>query len=199
MKDLIQLSPEWHEARKDRLTASNFSAAIGLNPYTSRQKLYRQIIGEEPPFEGNEATEYGNEHEPDALFAYETATGSLVTPTGFWVHPEYDWLGCSPDSLVGDTGLVEAKCKFSGELWQEVPDLYMPQIQAQLVISNRLYCDFISWAPDGLSVFRVPLSGEYWNTMFPLLETFWQSVINLEPPKRAKKPVMPQVKVERIV
>ena len=181
------------------MTASNFAAAIGVNPYISRQKLYREIIGEEPPFEGNDMTAYGTEHEPDAVFAYEAHTGALTEETGFWVHPEHDWLGASPDRLVGDAGLLEAKCKFSGELWETVPGHYMAQIQGQLVIANRLFCDFVSWSPTGLAIFRVPLSGEYWNAMFPLLEKFWQSVINLEEPKRAKKPVMPEVKYERII
>ena len=198
-QDLIQGSDEWHKERAARLTGSNFAAAMGINPYQSRQKLYRQLTGEDPRFEGNEMTEWGVDHEDDAVHAYEASQGVFVDKTGFHVHPEYDWLGVSPDGLVGDMGLIECKCRFNQELWEEVPAHYMAQIQGQLVTANRLWCDFVSWAPDGLSVFRVPVSGEYWSAMFPLLEKFYKEWQAGTEPKRAKKPVLPEINYKRIL
>lgn len=195
---LKQGSPEWHDARVGRLTASCFAAAMGINPYQSRQKLYDEMTGTADPFTGNEMTQWGEDHEPDAIFAYEAFIGEFVTPTGFWTHPEAEWLGASPDGLVVNSGLIECKCKFSQELWEEVPAHYMAQIQGQLEITDRAWCDFVSWTPTDLAVFRVDRSVEYWEAQFLLLEEFWNDLANRQKPKRRKKPVMPAVHVERL-
>jgi len=194
-RELKQGGAEWHLARAGMLTGSNFAAAIGLNPYQSRQKLYRMLIGEDPPFEGNEMTDWGVAHEDDAIYSYEAHTGVFVEKTGFWVYDDPSWLGASPDGLVGDSGLIECKCKFSQELWDHVPDHYMAQIQGQLAITGRDWCDFVSWTPEGIAIFRVNASSAYWEEMLVLLEKFWDDLTNRHPPKRAKKPVMPEVMI----
>ena len=197
-KHLIQGSPEWHLAKAGMLTGSNFAAAMGLNPYQSKQKLYRQLIGEDPPFDGNEMTQWGLDHEDDAVTAYEAHTGVFVVKTGFWSYPDPSYLGASPDGLVSDDGLIECKCKFSQELWDHVPDHYLTQVIGQLAITERQWCDFVSWSPADIAIFRVNYSPEYWSAMLPLLDKFWNDLTNRRPPKRAKKPVMPEVEVERL-
>ena len=197
--DLIQLSPEWHKAREGKLTGSNAAAAIGLNKYQSKQKLYREILGIDDPFEGNEMTAYGTEHEADAIYEYEAFTGALTAATGFWVHPENDWLGASPDALCGSDGIIEAKCRFSGELWEEVPVHYQPQLIMEMACTGRQWVDFVSWNPEAVTIQKVGWSQDYWDAMLPLMVDFWSCVSNEEPPPRKKKPVMPELSIERIV
>ena len=122
----------------------------------------------------------------------------FVTPTGFHVAEECDWLGASPDGFVGDSGLIECKCKFSQELWEEVPAHYLAQIQGQLEITGRDWCDFVSWTPDDLAIFRVFRNESYWDVAYSLLEDFWKCLIDLDRPKRRKKPVLHEVNVERL-
>ncbi len=195
---LVQGSEAWHQARANRLTGSNFAAAMGINPYQSRQKLYDELTGAVPAFVGNDMTDCGTKHKPGAVNDYGVNAGEFVQPTGFHTSCEHDWLGVSPDGLVGETGLIECKCKFSQELWDCVPDHYMAQVQGQLEITGRDWCDFVSWVPDDISVFRVYRSEDYWAEEFKLLQEFWECLINLERPKRRKKPVLPTVKVERL-
>ena len=52
--------------RHNIVTASNAWASVN-----ERQKLWRQMTMREPPFEGNEATAWGNLHERDALSAID--------------------------------------------------------------------------------------------------------------------------------
>ena len=196
MKNLEQGSDEWKEARSGLLTASNFGAAIGINPYQSRQKLWAEMVGDAEPFTGNEMTEYGTEHEPDAIFEYESWSGNFVERTGFWVNEEYPDLGCSPDGLVGKSGLVEAKCPFKQIPHEEIPAYYMAQMQGQMLITKRVWCDFVSWSPDDTRIWRVDYSHEYVNAMIPLLGDFWESVQKHEKPKRRKAPEMPAVGFE---
>src|SRR3546814_2724927 len=57
-------------------------------------------------------------------------------------------VGCSPDSLVGDDGLLEIKTKL-GHLQIEVlesgamPSDHYAQVQGQLWISGPQWCDFL--------------------------------------------------------
>lgn len=63
----IQRTPEWYSARKGRITGSNAGAALGLNKYKTQADLIRQMVREyhDAPseFTGNEATDYGTQHE----------------------------------------------------------------------------------------------------------------------------------------
>lgn len=108
------------------------------------------------------AMEEGIEREPDALMAYESLTGEMIVPGGFVLHPEINWYGTSPDGLVGDDIVIEAKCptqathmryifesqeaKMNGLPY--VPEEYIPQVKAHLSCSGRKMAHFISFHPD---------------------------------------------------
>lgn len=193
----MSLSPD----REGRLTASVFASAMGINPYQSRQKLYRQIKGIDEPFTGNEMTQYGNDNEHKAVNAYEIDQGVIVLNGGdkqqFHKHPDHDWLGCTPDGFT-DTRLVEFKCPF-GNMYADAPAHYIAQVMGQMAITGRDQCDLVAWSPSELKIWRIDFSVDYWNEMLGLLESFWSSVENDIEPKRRKKPVMPQVFYELLI
>ena len=98
----------------------------------------------------NAAMEWGIENEPHARNAYEMETGNLVTEIGFVELNEY--VGCSPDGLIGDDGMVEIKCPNTSThieyiLDGRVPPEYVLQIQTQLWVANRHWNDFVSFDP----------------------------------------------------
>lgn len=192
----MSLSP----LREGRITASIFANAIGIG-YDSRQKLWRQLTGREPKFEGNEATQWGNDCEHYAISEYEIFTGNIVTACGddqkFHIHPAYNWLGCSPDGKVGSI-VIEAKCPASRELYGRVPAHYMPQIQGQIEITDSEKAHFICWTPDGLEAFEVPRNLDYWSMCLELLCDFRQYILDDVEPKKRKKPVLPEVETKRV-
>ena len=152
---LQQGSPEWHAARKGKLTASNVGAALGLCSWTSRKVAYERAMGTDT-FEGNDATRWGTANEPNALLAYSAHTGNLVEPTGLHVHESTPWLAGSPDGLIGTEGMVEAKCPYwSKTPHQTIPLYYYLQINLCLECADREWCDFISWKPGAYKVIRV--------------------------------------------
>lgn len=183
---IAQRSEEWHQARKFRLTGSDFAAAIGISPYKSRQALWREKTGRERPFEGNEITIWGEINESNAISQFEIETGHIVHPAGFMVHPSHDWLGVSPDGLVTD-GCVEVKCPFTRKPHDGVPAHYLPQVVAESEVTG-VDCWFVSWTPDECRIWRVTRSMEYWDWMLPLLKDFWRCVQDDIEPKRQKKP-----------
>jgi putative phage-type endonuclease len=192
----MSLSPE----RAGRLTASVFANAIGIG-YDSRQKLWRQLTGREERFQGNAATQWGSDNEVLAICLYEIVTGEIVESAGdkqgFVIHPEHDWLGCTPDGYAGDI-VIEAKCPASMNLYGKVPDHYMPQVQGQMAITGKNKAHFMCWTPQEFEIYEVPASPEYWQQCFELLSDFWQCVQEDKEPSKRKKPTLPQVKYERI-
>ena len=154
---VAQRSPEWFEARRGRVTASLAAACLGLDPYISRQKAWRLIMGTEPEREENGFMRWGTEHEGDARTHYEAECGQFVTETGFWVHDDYPWLGASPDGLVGADGLFEAKCPQN--LPERVPIAHRIQCGIELACTGRAWCDYLAWTPDGHYLKRVTRAG----------------------------------------
>jgi putative phage-type endonuclease len=189
-----QKSPEWFKEREGKLTASSFGAAAGLGP-GSRQQAWRRHFGLEV-FTGNEATQWGEDKEPVARTEYMLRVNPNVAEVGFVPHPSMEWLGASPDLLIDGDGLGEIKCPFMQKFYDEIPPYYMAQMQGQLQITDRQWCDFIIWTPDAMSVQRVYRSNEYWDWLHLRLADFWCWVqAGIEPP-REKKPALPKIAIK---
>ena len=181
MADLQQRSEAWHIARKGKLTASNLGAALGISSCVTRNVAFKRAIGTDK-FEGNEATNWGNNNENNALVDYQVATGNIVEPTGLHIHEHHTWIAGSPDGLVGTEGMIEIKCPFywkknnRGRLHRSVPLHYYLQMNACLEIAKRTWCDYVCWAPEGMLMYRTysdPMLFEY---LLPYYSQFYAAV-----------------------
>lgn len=184
-----QKSKEWFEARKNRLTGSNVGAALGVNPWKTPDDLIREMVrsyhGAESEFKGNPATEYGTFHEDGATQDYQMLTGNTVEDCGFYVHPEFDWLGASPDGFVGDNGLIEIKCPY-GQRDKKPPAFktakeqphYYAQMQVEMACTGRDWLDFYQWAPHGEKLERVEWDQEWWDENLPKLKAFYDRYLS---------------------
>lgn len=157
--DTQQGTPAWFNARKGKVTASRFGVAAGICPYTSRGKALRQELGLEENKMGEvgvKACQWGTVNEKNAVKDYMIRTGNVVTHMGFAIHPEYDWLGGSPDGLVGTEGMIEVKCPFVKQVPHvTIPPVYYCQMNGLMEILDREWCDFVSWTPTEMKVYRV--------------------------------------------
>jgi putative phage-type endonuclease len=181
-----QRSAAWFAAREGKLTASNWGEAVGL--IGSRRRLWRVMTHREPPKRQNAAMSNGTLLEPVVRGIY-ALTIAPVIEVGFVIHPDHDWLGCSPDGLTQDEGVIEIKCP--NILYDEVPPYYMPQIQGVMEILGRRWCDFIVYTEDGGLRWRVHRSPQYWGQLFDQLVAFQTYIdADIEPPifKRGCKP-----------
>lgn len=156
-----QGTPEWKAARLGHVTASGMANVMAKGKDKSeavtRYKYKVQIVAERmtgvvAESYSNAAMEWGVERERFAVMAYESMRDVLVDKTGFWLHPSIKWLGVSPDRLVGDDGLIEVKCPNTtthlGYLFEKrIPPEYYKQIQCQLWVTGRQWCDFVSYDP----------------------------------------------------
>ena len=82
-----------------------------------------------------------------------------VTTVGFMLLEQDGWrLGCSPDGLVGDDGMIEIKSRrqktqLTTVLADEVPSDNVAQLQCALLVSGRKWIDYVSFS-GGLHLWR---------------------------------------------
>lgn len=152
-----QRSPEWFAARAGLPTASNFDCIVTSKGEQSKQRtkyLYKlageAVAGITEEIYTNGAMLRGQELEDEARRLYQFTTDEEVTTCGLCVDFN---CGASPDALVGADGLLEIKCPnitthveylLSGKL----PTDYIQQVQGQLFITGRKWCDFMSYYPN---------------------------------------------------
>ena len=172
--DTQQGTPAWFNARKGKLTASNFGAAAGVNPWCSRKKALRQQLGLEG-FSGTpEACIWGTKNEKNAIKDYMVRTGNVVTAKGLFTHPDYNWLAGSPDGLVGTDGIIEVKCPFYKQVPHDtIPPHYYCQVNGLLEILDRQWCDFVSWTPTDMKIYRVYRDKELWDYLLERYTVFF--------------------------
>lgn len=121
---------------------------------------------------GNDATRWGTANESNGILAYSAHTGNVVDNTGLHVHPHTSWLAGSPDGLIGTGGLLEVKCPFwrkkdGSRVHKQIPAHYYLQINLCLECTERDWCDFISWSPDGYKIYRVLRDKELHEMLMP--------------------------------
>ena len=95
----------------------------------------------------------GKEKEPIARVEYELFADTSVEQVGFVYHDRIKMAGCSPDGLVGDSGLIEIKCPALNThleylIADAIPEEYQPQMLWQMACTDRQWCDFVSFHPD---------------------------------------------------
>lgn len=168
---LSQRSPEWHEMRRGRFTASDIYKLLG------KQKL--GLTGEGLAFEKAVEIVFGVEE--DTFESYDMRRGIELEPFAFRKFQELKYLdfvdvqeclffpygneaGASPDGLVGKDETLEIKCPKRNQFFNIVANgmdavdkNYIPQMQMQMLCTNSVRCHFFNYGLfDGK---------EYWHTL----------------------------------
>lgn len=185
-----QGSAEWLTIRLGKVTASRIADVLAKGrsgPSATREDYITELVVQRltnQPGESftNAAMEWGTQTEPMARIAYEAHSNVFVEQVAFVEHPTIKWFGCSPDGLVGSTGLLEIKCPNSKThisylLAAKPPAKYVPQMQCQMAVTGREWCDFVSYdprLPEDLQLFVVRLERdeEYIKAMEQEVEKF---------------------------
>lgn len=158
-----QGTPEWYAARAGIPTASEFDTVMakgkGGGESKTRRTYMLKLIGErltrEPMWSySNEHMERGKVMESEARQLYSMVSDLEPVQVGFLRRGD---AGCSPDSLVGNDGMLEIKTKLPHLqldciLYDELPAEHRAQCQGQLWIAEREWVDFVSYWP-GLPLF----------------------------------------------
>lgn len=154
--EVEQGSSEWLQLRAGRPTSSNFSRII--TPTTgsyskSADDYQKELVGELILGRADEnrvvswQMEMGKILEAEAVKQYEFVNDVKTSKGGFWLS-DCKRYGASPDREVGESGLLEIKCKFSIKdqmeylFSDEIERDHYPQIQGQLLVCEREWVDW---------------------------------------------------------
>ena len=171
----IDEEKEWLTERLGMITGSNFGKLIVksrdkksfvLSSGVTAQNLIYKIAWERLLKSGNisnglgrlsissQAMQHGNEYESEAILKYEEVKGIKVNSVQKFIKLN-DFIGGTPDGFIGEDGLIEVKCPFNGGnhlkslLTGEIYNTdYIYQIQGYLWVTDRKWCDFVTYDPD---------------------------------------------------
>jgi hypothetical protein len=166
--DLIQRSDEWHAARRGLVTASVVGRLItpktvqpANNPESRGLALLlasERITGWTEPAYVSDDMWTGIDCEPIARDLYSEHFAP-VAEAGFMVEDKWGFqIGCSPDGLVGDDGMIEIKSRrpkaqVATILSGVPPSENFAQLQCALLVSGREWLDYVSYA-GGMPLWR---------------------------------------------
>ena len=209
MQGIESYSTEWFNARLGKLTSSSIWNLIvepkektkkdsGELSSTTKDylmgKLAEKLTGVYRDFK-NDAMTHGLETEAEAISYYMKQTGNVVTEAGF-IESIKGLYGGTPDGFVNDDGIIQVKCPYnydkhihyglvdSVEFFKAKYREYYWQCMSDMLVTERSYCDFVSYCPDmpeGLKMFtlRIPVNMDDINLLLEKIEKAGQYMNNL--------------------
>ena len=157
---------DWQRARLGKITCSNFHRVTrgggkgwSQTAMTYMNELIWEWLTGQPAsnFTGNRATEWGQEHEAEAIAAYEKQYRRKVERGKFVRAKLFHLVGGTPDGVGKSTGL-EVKCPYGAanhvavllddrEGLGRVPKEYQDQVLGHMLITGKKGCVFVSYDP----------------------------------------------------
>src|SRR5215510_2278652 len=154
--DVAQYSDEYDRLKLGIPTSSHFHKIITPQGKPSKQwreyacmLIAERILQRKIDLYKSLPMERGLIVEAEAADWYEFDQDVTVQRGGF-ITDDNRTIGCSPDRLVGDEGLLEIKAPLPQtqvEYWLsgEVNERFRPQLQGQLYVSQRSWVDIVCW------------------------------------------------------
>ena len=187
----------WFNYRRVRITASRFyECSKDLNENQSRKLAYSIL---NPKKFTTKATSHGNMYEKVAIKLFEEhflQNQLSVINCGLFIIKDYPYIGASPDGLLGEATCIEVKTVYSHRyeilseknvdfiykddknclsLKKNHPHYY--QIQGQLMVTGRLYCDLLVYSFKSLLRITVPRDEEFISKMLSKLILFYETYL----------------------
>ncbi|XP_037560765.2 uncharacterized protein LOC119439351 [Dermacentor silvarum] len=184
-------SPTWFAFRAGRVTASTAHAACRTTLTQPSVSLVKKICYPEESKFSSPATNWGLRKEDIARNQYVAEASSqhkefVCNKSGLHISSHEPHMAASPDGLIScaccQDGVLEIKCPYSAACVKDVvtqksgclevaasdntlklkrQHAYYTQIQMQLFVCQRSYCDFFVWTPADSHLERIFLDAEF--------------------------------------
>lgn len=140
-----QRTPEWHDMRKNRLTASDTATAMNRGKFETRKNLLRKkAFPHLFPFQSNYIMKWGTMFETVANRCYRQRNGDMVIHEfGLVPHPTIPHYGASPDGITELGIMLELKCPMKRRIDGTIPEQYEIQMQGQMAVCGLSECDYV--------------------------------------------------------
>ena len=169
LNKIEQNTPEWHEARLEKVSGTRIDDAIGtpLKQDVLINELIAELLtGEQKELVQSMAMKLGSEAEEFAIEEYEREYGVITEKVGLCVSDDFDWLVNSPDRLVKNkkgiyTKAVEVKSpnpetaiKYIRK--NAIPKEYLAQVYGYFLVNEDLKeLDFVVYSPKFQNQYRL--------------------------------------------
>lgn len=166
-----QRTQEWLDARQKCISASDVSKALmqsenscnyyiksfeniddfsfKIDPkkccdsYSSKEELILKKCNRGKPFTGNIYTLHGQKYEQVISNIYSQLKQVDIFEFGLLIHPEFPFLGASPDGITADGVMIEIKCPPCRQVKNYPPLHYFHQMLLQLECTDLKECHYI--------------------------------------------------------
>lgn len=193
-------STKWHNIRHARITATKFHRVLTCTN-DKPTVLVSDILGEAKDLSFVPAINHGRNMEPIARRVYietmkKTHKNFTVEECGIFVDIDEPYLGASPDGLVScnccGEGVIEIKCPYSiahldpnetppdyvtstkdGSYKLKRSHMYYSQVQGQLAITGKSWCDFVIFTKHGHIRERIHVDEVFCVNLKAKLKTFF--------------------------
>jgi len=196
--NLVQGTPEWLEARRNYIGASDVACILGVSPWKSAIGLWEEKLGIAPKTDEKKEWlfQIGHQKEEEARMLFESKFKILIPPAVVrkedlaWMQASLDGYNPDEDTLVEIKYLGRDKfhaLKTSGD----VPVHYYPQLQYQMICTGIREIYFVGITQnklkredkvnsffDGIAFTKVSLDLPFCIDMVARCEVFWQQVQN---------------------
>ena len=186
---MAPLTDQQKAERAFSLGASEFAAAVGLNPFcdpTTMWQIKRGLIA----FEDTEKTKLGHYLEPAIATAAADRLGLTLLPSpGTVKHGVESWVSCTPDYEIEGGGCLE--CKNVGvhvmhhwglDLSDDVPDYVRCQATIQMFVRGHQHAIVAALVAGDLRTYRLAFNENFCNALIEAGREFWGHVQRGEPP-----------------
>ena len=186
-------SNKWMDEREFRLTASHFGEICKAQNRDIEK--FCKSMHTPKDLSRVPAIRHGQTYESVALKKFSELTGKKVLPSGFCIHPQFPYLGATPDGFVQDeSAVIETKCPFRGRNSKIEPgddfsflekddqgkttlkknSNYYYQITGQMKLSKRNHGYFVVFTHVDLFYEKITLDEEFFTkNMLDKLKDFY--------------------------
>lgn len=187
--DVVPDTPEWLEARRKSVGASEVAAVMGLSQWATPLDTYKSKLGIDRDFDPL-LSFVGHESEPIMHKWVEKYSGIKVDlQPGFMARSDFPRLHASFDRVSYDPFLTwqfKTAHQYAGHHWDEgIPTEYRVQVQAEMFVAGTEKAAVVVWI--GGREFRhffEPRDNRFiQEQMLPALEEFWARVESGRPPE----------------
>lgn len=218
LHNMAQGSDEWRDARCGLLTASEMklivtpTLKIAANE-KERAHLYELLAQRitkyvEPSYQSEDMLK-GYAGEIIARELYAQQNGVAVAECGLITNDKWGFvLGYSPDGLVGRDGQIEVKSRRQKyQIQTIIEDVsigaiaadYLIQVQTGLLVSERAWCDFLSYSPGlPMTTVRVHPAPEVQEAILAAATSFEERIVERLSQYKASLAAARSVPTERV-
>jgi putative phage-type endonuclease len=178
--------------RKSKVTATDATAIVGVNPYRTPLQVWQEKVSTEIPEPiTSEAIEIGQHAEGMIMELLAKRRGLVLAPGDTVIHPIFDWIAATPDRIVLDARgkrIAVAEAKMVGfrmaSKWGEAPPDYVQvQVQWQMIATSTRMAYVAALLGTELLIYEQHHDQELADALVRTCAAFWERfVVTKTPP-----------------